>query len=86
MFLVVVVGHFGLAACGDNVQCPPTAPLMTDAGAPDSRYVAPCTDIVIWQGADDCLTAGGVYEKKVWPINGGTEQFVCDFCNAGGGG
>lgn len=90
---IVVLGLL-LVGCGDNVECPPPAPAAADgvggaggfggaggsAGLGGAPYVAPCTDIVIWQGADDCLAAGGVYERKVWPINGGTEQMVCNFC------
>jgi len=91
MQLLILVLSFciGLAACGDNVSRPPSGPAVSGGaggaggggGAGGASSAAPCTDVVIWQSpAEDCLAAGGSYERKVWPINNGTEQPVCDFC------
>ena len=76
-----------LVACGDNVVCPPPVPPGQPAGvppaAPPPTVAPPCTDIVIWMSPPvDCVVAGGVYERRTWPIVGGSEQAVCNFCDA----
>jgi len=57
------------AGCGDNAaQAPTDVPVI-------------CSDVVIWRSPEsDCIAAGGVYGRRVWPVSGGTDQPVCDFC------